>query len=85
VLERNLDSKIRVILVRNMNKKGRGEAHEHLDPSSKNSNSFFRHILYTTYELCPDYSILTMDSSSLLKEKFLLPSFSFTVSIITPS
>ena len=52
MLERNLDSKIRIISVRDMNKKGRAEAHEHLDPSSKNSNSFFRHILCTIYELC---------------------------------
>jgi len=85
VLERNLDSKIRIISVRDMNKKRRDEEHEHLDPSSKNSNFFFRDILYTTYELCLGYLIFTIDSSSLLKEKFLLPSFSFTVSIITPS
>lgn len=51
MLEEKLDSKIRIISVRDMNKKGRAEAHEHLDPSSKNSNSFFRHILYTTYDI----------------------------------
>ncbi len=83
--ERNLHSKIRIISVRDMNKKRRDEEHEHLDPSSKDSNSFFRDILYRTYELYLGYLIFTIDSSSLLKEKFLLPSFSFTVSIITPS
>lgn len=51
MLERNLDSKIRIISVRDMNKKRRDEEHEHLDPSTKNSNSFFRDILYTIYDI----------------------------------
>ena len=29
-----------------MNKKGRDEAHEHLDPSIENLNSFFHDIIY---------------------------------------
>lgn len=52
MLERDLDSNISVILVRDMNKKGRDEEHEHLDPSIKNLNSFFLHdVLYTTYDI----------------------------------